>query len=87
MVAQKFEELQRKQKEVDAIRDTLTTQMELVDKRTEELERMHRESVEKLEALSGLSAEEAKPSLLTPSRPKPKLRPCHTSTRLLTRPK
>jgi len=64
MVAQKFEELQRKQKEVDAIRDTLTTQMELVDKRTEELERMHRESVEKLEALSGLSAEEAKAQLI-----------------------
>jgi ribonuclease Y len=64
MLAQKFEELQRKQKEVDAIRDTLTTQMELVDKRTEELERMHRESVEKLEALSGLSAEEAKAQLI-----------------------
>lgn len=64
MVAQKYEELQRKQKEVDAIRDTLTTQMELVDKRNEELERMHRESVEKLEALSGLSAEEAKTQLI-----------------------
>jgi len=38
--------------------------MELVDKRNEELERMHRESVEKLEALSGLSAEEAKTQLI-----------------------
>jgi ribonuclease Y len=62
--SQKLEELQRKQKELDAIRENLTSQMELVEKRNEELEKMHKAHVEKLEALSGLSAEEAKAQLI-----------------------
>lgn len=62
--SQKMEELQRKQKELDAIRENLTSQMELVEKRNEELEKMHKAHVEKLEALSGLSAEEAKAQLI-----------------------
>lgn len=61
--SQKFEEIQRKQKEVDTIRDNLTNQLQLIDKRTEELDRMHKTQVEKLESLSGLSAEEAKSQL------------------------
>lgn len=62
--SQRNEEFQRKQKEVDTIRDNLTNQMQLVDKRNEELERMHRTQVEKLETISGMSAEEAKTQLL-----------------------
>lgn len=62
--SQRSEEFQRKQKEVDTIRDNLTNQMQLLDKRTEELERMHRTQVEKLETISGMSAEEAKTQLL-----------------------
>jgi ribonuclease Y len=61
--SQKFEDIQRKQKEVDTIRDNLTNQLQLIDKRTEELDRMHRAQVEKLETLSGLSAEEARNQL------------------------
>lgn len=64
LLAQKLEELQRKHKEVDLIRENLNTQMELVDKRSEELEKMHRAQVEKLEAISGLSAEDAKAQLI-----------------------
>lgn len=64
VVSQKIEELQRKHKEVEVIKENLTTQMELVDKRGEELDRMHRMHVEKLESLSGLSAEEAKNQLI-----------------------
>lgn len=62
--SQKFEEIQRKQKEVDTIRDNLTNQLQLIDKRSEELDRMHRTQVEKLESISGLSAEEAKSQLI-----------------------
>ncbi len=63
-LSQKFEELQRKQKEVDVIRENLSSQMELVEKRGEELERMHKDQIERLEAISGLSAEEAKAQLI-----------------------
>jgi len=64
VVSQKIEELQRKHKEVEVIKENLTAQMELVDKRSEELDKMHRMHVEKLESLSGLSAEEAKNQLI-----------------------
>ncbi len=62
--SQKFEELQRKQNEIDTIRENLNNQLHIVDKRTEELDRMHKTHVEKLEALSGLSADEAKAQLV-----------------------
>ncbi len=62
--AQKFEELQRKQRESDVIRENLTSQLELVEKRGEELDKMHKMHVEKLESLSGLSADEAKNQLI-----------------------
>ncbi len=64
LISQKLEETQRKQKEVESIRENLTNQIELVEKRTEELDRMHKQQVEKLESLSGLSAEEAKNHLI-----------------------
>lgn len=64
LIAQKHEELQRKHKEVDAIRTNLNAQIELVEKRSEELDKMHRQQVEKLEAISGLSADEAKAQLI-----------------------
>lgn len=58
--SQKFEEVQRKQREVDSIRDNLNNQLGLVDKRTEELDKLHRAQIDKLETISGLSADEAK---------------------------
>ena len=63
-ISQKIEELQRKNKEVEAIRMNLTTQMELIDKRQEELDHSHKQQVEQLEAISGLSADEAKQQLI-----------------------
>ena len=63
-LSQKMEELQRKHKEADSIRDGLKNQIELVDRRSEELEKAHRAQVEKLEQMSGLSAEEAKNQLV-----------------------
>jgi ribonucrease Y len=61
---QKFEEIQRNKKEVDAIRDNLNIQLEVIEKKSEELERLHKQQVEQLEAISGLTAEEAKGQLL-----------------------
>jgi conserved hypothetical protein YmdA/YtgF len=63
-LSQKIEEAQRKKNEADAIRGNLTSQLELVDKKSEELARLHKQQVEQLEAISGFSAEEAKNHLI-----------------------
>ncbi len=61
---QKQEDIQRNKKEIDAVRENLNVQLEIIEKRKEELERSHRVQVEQLEAISGLSAEEAKAQLV-----------------------
>jgi len=61
---QKQGDLQRKTTEADAIKENLESQIELVDKRKKELESLHRKELEQLEAISGLSAEEAKDKLI-----------------------
>jgi ribonuclease Y len=63
-LSQRIEESQRVKKELDTIRNNLNMQLELVDRRGEELEKMHQQQVEQLEAISGLSAEEAKEQLV-----------------------
>jgi ribonuclease Y len=63
-LSQRIEETQRKKKEVEAIRENLQSQIELVEKRSEELEKMHKQQVEQLEAISGLSADQAKEQLI-----------------------
>lgn len=63
-LSQKLEEAQRKKNEADAIRDSLTQQIELLDKKSEEVSRLHRQQVEQLETISGLSAEDAKNQLM-----------------------
>lgn len=63
-LSQKLEEAQRKRNEAEAIRENLNSQIELVDKRTEELAKLHHQQVAQLEAISGLSAEEAKNHLI-----------------------
>ncbi|MCD8288254.1 MAG: ribonuclease Y [Porphyromonadaceae bacterium] len=61
---QQQQELRRKEGEVEVIRTNLTAQSDLVEKKKQELERLHKAEVEKLEHLSGLSAEEAKERLV-----------------------
>lgn len=61
---QKQEELQRKKQEADIIKTNLEAQLEVVEKKQQDLERLHRQEVERLEALSGLSAEEVKEKLV-----------------------
>jgi ribonuclease Y len=64
MLSQKWEETQRAKNEVDAIRENLNAQLLVVERKNEELERIHKQEVEKLEAISGLSAEEAKNQIM-----------------------
>ena len=63
-LSQKLEEAQRRKSEADTIRESLTQQMELLEKKNEELSKMHRQKVEQLEAISGLSADEARNQLV-----------------------
>ena len=51
-------------REVEIIRENLAAQMALVEQKTEELEKLHRQQVEKLEVVSGMSAEDAKAQLV-----------------------
>jgi ribonuclease Y len=60
----KLEEIQRKNNEAEVIRENLNLQLEIIDKKKEELEKSHRQAVELLETISGLSAEEAKSQLI-----------------------
>jgi ribonuclease Y len=62
--SQKMEEYQRKKKEVDTVREGLNTQIEIVERKTEELEKLHKQQVEQLESISGMSAVEAKEMLV-----------------------
>ncbi|HNW98189.1 MAG TPA: ribonuclease Y [Bacteroidales bacterium] len=61
---QKIEEVQRKQKELAAIKDNLSNQLEIVSKRQLDLEKAHKQQIEQLEAISGLSAAEAKAQIV-----------------------
>ncbi len=68
---QRTNELQRKikeaevaKKEADVIRENLTLQMEVVEQKNEELEKLHKQQVEKLEIISGLSGDEARQQLV-----------------------
>ncbi|MDD2612032.1 MAG: ribonuclease Y [Bacteroidales bacterium] len=62
-INQRLEDLQRKKNETIAAKENLDVQMELIEKKKGEMEKLHKQEVERLEALSGLSAEEAKERL------------------------
>ena len=63
-LSQNIGEFQRKKKELEAIRENLNTQIDLVEKKNDELEKAHKQQVDQLEAISGLSADEAKSQLI-----------------------
>ncbi len=63
-LSQKLAETQRSKQEVETIRDNLSNQLELVEKKNEELERLHKQQVEKLEVISGMSGDEARAQLV-----------------------
>ncbi|MDR1198461.1 MAG: ribonuclease Y [Prevotellaceae bacterium] len=63
-INQQLGEIQRKQKELDVIRVNLSAQMDLLEKRNNESEKIHKQQVEKLETIAGMSGEEAKNMLV-----------------------
>ena len=63
-ISQRIEEIQRKNKELDAIRENLAHQMEILERKKDELDKSHSQQIEQLEAISGLSADEAKQQLI-----------------------
>jgi len=63
-ISQKLEDTQRKNTELETIRENLGIQLEIVEKKKTELERSHWLQVEQLETISGLSAEEAKSQII-----------------------
>ncbi len=63
-LSQKFEEIQRKQNELTAVRENLNNQLEIINKKQGELDKLHKTQVEKLEAIAGLSADEAKVQII-----------------------
>ena len=60
----KIKEYEVTKKEVEIIRENLNMQLQRVEHKTEELEKLHRQNLEKLEQISDLSAEEAKVQLV-----------------------
>ena len=63
-LSQRLEENQRQKKELDNLRESLNSQIELAERKQEELDKSHKQHVERLEAISGLSANEAKGQLI-----------------------
>lgn len=63
-LSQRFEEINREKKEVEVIRENLKQQIHLVEKKDEDLSRLHKQQVDQLEKISGLSADEAKEQLI-----------------------
>ena len=61
---QRQEELQRKHGELETVKENLNVQLEVVEKKKQDLDRMHQKEVEHLETISGLSAAEAKERLI-----------------------
>ena len=61
---QKNEELQRRRNETEAVRENLDNQLAILEKKKEELDALQSKQREKLEEISGLSAEEAKEKLV-----------------------
>ncbi|MBP5547548.1 MAG: ribonuclease Y [Bacteroidales bacterium] len=63
-LTQKFEDLQKKSGELKAASDNLNNQIEVLNKRKAETERVYKESIEKLEHIAGMTADEAKQHLI-----------------------
>lgn len=61
---QRLEELQKKTRETQQTQENLDRQLELCDAKKEEIERVYRQQIERLEAISGMSGEQAKETLI-----------------------
>jgi ribonuclease Y len=62
--SQKLEQAQRKEKEIDTLKIRLNDQMTALNKKTDEVNKMHEKQVMQLEVISQISASEAKTQLI-----------------------
>jgi ribonuclease Y len=63
ILGQKQEELHKRRAEVETVRENMENQLEIIEKKKQEMDKVHKLEIERLEALSGLSADEAKERL------------------------
>lgn len=63
-VNQQAQELSDKQREASAVKENLKKQVEIVNQKSEEYDRLKQEVIEKIEAISGMTAAEAKAQLV-----------------------
>jgi len=61
---QQNSELQKKSKEIELIRENLKNQLEIVEKKGDEYEKLRQEAIAKIENLAGMSAVQAKEQLI-----------------------
>jgi ribonuclease Y len=61
---QRTEELQRKTSEVDIAKENLNNQLVVIEKRKQEMDKLHQQEVINLEAIAGMSASEARERLV-----------------------
>ncbi len=61
---QKQDELQKKTSEAESLKETFENQLAVVEKKQQEVDKMYHEEISRLEAISGLSADEAKEKLV-----------------------
>ncbi len=59
-----IKELEMSEREIDTIRENLSIQLELVEQKEEEMLKIRKQQIQQLEALSGISADEAKSQLI-----------------------
>ncbi|MBQ6238341.1 MAG: ribonuclease Y [Bacteroidales bacterium] len=63
-LVQKVEDLQKKSNELKSASENLNNQIEVLNKRKAETEKIYKQSIEKLEHIAGLTADEAKQQLV-----------------------
>jgi len=63
-LSKKLEETQRQQKDSEILKGNLSRQLEILENKQEEVNKMHSDQVKKLETISNLSADEAKLELV-----------------------
>lgn len=63
-INQRLEDVQRKKNEALVVKENLENQVEIIEKKKTELDKIHKMEIDRLEALSGISADEAKDRLI-----------------------
>lgn len=63
-ISRKLEEIQRKSKDIQTQQSNIEVQKELLEKKVGELDKLKKQQIEQLEAISGMSGEQAKEKLI-----------------------